>query len=207
MSSGDSDSVFQYRQYFDEFCKQATRLFEIKPISQSSQETENEEDFRAEYERPILKALADFEGIPERFYFEELQLAPDCHELLHRLARFGHDYTACFCDSEIDFMWLLFLTGENVLLNRVHLASVLYHDQLLVFVDSKGNIYPGGVYYQNLEGYRGRSVLDGDADILVGIAKKRGYSRFELQRGQPFMVGGNLNRNGKNFAWSWYSQL
>lgn len=185
MSDGHSDSVGWYKNDFKVFCELLVQAYESKKLFPE--------------DCGLLKK------IPMSIFLDELRVPKSFEPMIEQLKNQKFDvlYVGSGRDDvELSFIWLLFLTGSFSQMIRLQKASKRFSNSLLVFVDASGKIYENGVCYQNSL----FNLVDGDADILVGTAKKRGFSRGELKHGQPFLVIGQRHRHGKRFVFLDYSQ-
>jgi hypothetical protein len=112
--------------------------------------------------------------------------------------------TAIFSGAEnaslIDLLFVAFYARQFDLIHRLQSLSE-FQDKVLVFVDVCGHAKLEHTFHQHPEW----QFVEGDADILAGLAKKHG-SADVVKPYQPFLVVGLPDDDGKRFfLWSVHS--
>jgi len=176
MSDGCSDALDYFHALFNKFLTSLSDYHKFR----FQESTKNLRSYIFALE--ILRE--QFQIIPDSF-FSELKLTKNMALLV---MNFRDDF---YIPTLEQTMYLLL--SQNRLLELSGLQhSSRYNNQLLIFVGENGQVMPNGVQYQNAFW----QFLDGDQDILLGIAKKRCCN--DPFAGQPVILVAEKHRYRKN---------
>ncbi len=161
MSDGYSDVIAHYRRVLDECIKFMVR-YHISIADDKLKVALITEDECREFHRLICT-------IPRGFWSDELKLPKYLRE------RFDKWSSASRMPHLEELFFLLCWTGKFTQLVELQLATE-YRDKLILLIDDTGRTMYNGVHFQD----KFWRFMDGDQDILIGLAKKRCYK-------QPFV--------------------
>lgn len=171
MSDGYSDAQAHYREKFNEWMEAL--------ISEYQYPTVTPESFRAGARAHIAGQMQmDF---AEFFSKAHIRMLKDIGFRDELIAQFFLQKCRNFQKfSMTELFLLLHNSGRITLLQRLQKTSG-YGNRLLVFFDSKGRLADNGIHYRFPAKF-----VNGDQDMLLGIAKKR--LGDELKLGVPFLI-------------------
>jgi hypothetical protein len=160
MSDGHTDMIEHYHRVFDECIKFMVRFHMVQAAGKL--ETEMTEAEYWDFHNKIC-------SIPQTFWTDELKLPKYLQE------RFDGWSSAPRMPDLEELFFLLRATRKYLLMNTLQKATK-YNDRLILLVDETGQVLPNGVRFQD----KFWTYMDGDQDIIIGLAKKRCYK-------QPFI--------------------